>query len=347
METFSKILMKTLAGVFAILFVATTALAFVLYNAEQSVFNAELYKQALDEESVYQRLPELIAQELATAAQQPGRSDLLALFRNLSEDEWLGFVTQFLPPAELETLAEGAVTQVMAYLNGESDSAVLSLASLKTHLAAPEGISVIYGTLKVQPDCSLEQLTAIAMGQSEMILCNPPDTFLFIDLRPVVEAEIQAAVALVPDQVTIVSPDDIRLQDLQNLKTLRTIMYLSPLAPLLCLLAITVLAVRSFRDWLGWWGYPLLFSGLIGMLLSGMSRPLATWFFGIAMYPRLPENLPADVVDVCSDLMASVVHNALQPVVLEAGVMALAGLVMVAISILIRVRTKKRAANQG
>ena len=345
MESFSKVLANTLAGIFAALFVFTTALAFALYNVEQSAFDAELYKQALAEENIYQRLPELIARELTVAAQQPERSDMLVLFRNLSEDEWRTFITQLLPPTELRILAESGVTQIMAYINGESDSANLSLSSLKTHLASPDGVNAIYGVMKSQPDCSLEQITAMALGQVNPSLCNPPDTFLFVDLRPIIEAQIKAFVSLVPEQVTIISPDDARPQELRDLRILRTVMRLSPLAPILCLLLITVLAVRSFRDWLVWLGYPLLLAGLVSMLLGGVSGWLASGLFRFAVSPRLPETLSADIVDVFSDLMASIVHNALSPVVLQAGVVALAGLVMVALAMLIRM-LKTRSQNQ-
>jgi hypothetical protein len=341
METFSNVMAKTLAGIFAVLFVLTTVLAFALNSVERSAFDAELYKQALNEEYFYQRLPELAARELTIAAQQPERNDMLALFRNLSEDEWRIFVSQLFPPTELKTLAESAVTQIIAYINGETDTVALSLASLKAHLASPEGVNAIYGVMKAQPDCSLEQLSAMAMGQVNPALCNPPDTFLFVDLRPIIEAQIKTAVSLVPEQVTIISPNNTQPQDLQDLKTLRTIMRLSPLVPMLCLLLVTVLAIRSFRGWLVWWGYPLLLAGLFSMLLSGMSRSSATWFFGFAVSSRLPETLSADIVGVFSDLMASIVHNALQPVVKQAGVIALVGLVMVVFAFLIRATRHK------
>jgi len=64
-----KVLVVALAGIFALLFVVTTALAFALYSVEQSAFDADLYKGALAEERVYQRLSELTAQALAVAAQ--------------------------------------------------------------------------------------------------------------------------------------------------------------------------------------------------------------------------------------------------------------------------------------
>lgn len=341
MENSLRVLIGILAGFFAALFVASTVLAFALYNVEQSVFDADLYKQALLEEEVYLRLPELTAQALATAAQRPEGSGLLALFRNLSEEEWRRFVLELLPPDVLRILAEEAITQVMAYLNGESDVANLSLTSLKTYLQSPEGTSALYGMLKAQPDCSLEQLSAMALGQQALTLCNPPDTFLFVDLRPIFEAEIKAAVSLLPDQVTLISVDPARPRDLRNLKNLRLAMRLSPLLPVFCLLAIVVLAVRSFKDWLNWWGYPLLLAGFISMSLSVLSRPLASLTFQVFIAPVLPDAIPVEIVDVIKDLIATIVHNAVQPTLLLAGIIALVGLVMVALALF----TGRRSAN--
>jgi hypothetical protein len=343
MENSLKVFVRILAGFFAILFVLTTVLAFALYFIEQSAFDADLYKQALTEEKVYQRLPELTAHGLAIAAQGSNNS-MLSVFRNLSEEEWRVFVLDLLPPEQLRILAEDAVTQVMAYLNGESDVAVLSFANIKSYLQSPEGVNAIYGMLKAQPDCTLEQLTAMALGQQALTLCNPPDTFMFVDLRPIVEAEIRAAVSLIPEQVTLVSANSAKPRDLRALKNLRLGMRWSPLLPVLCLLAITVLAVRSVRGWLNWWGYPLLSAGFISLFLSALSRPLAAGVFQIFIVPFLPEALPPDIADVFRDLTATIVHNALQPTLLLAGVMALIGLIMIAVAFLLRGRPQKSLA---
>lgn len=342
METFSKIL----AGIFAILFVVTTALAFVLYNVEQSVFNAELYIQAFEKEDLYQRLPDLTAQALNAAAQEADSSNPLALLRNLSEQEWGIFMVELLPPAELEILAEDAVRQIMGYLNGENDEVALSLTNLKNHMGSPQGINAIYGILKAQPDCTAEQLTTMALGQQDMILCNPPDTLLFLDLRPIIESQIKAAVMFMPEQMVLISADANRAQELQDLKSLRTIIRLSPLFPMLCLLMITVLAVRSFKDWLNWWGYPLWLSGLFIMALIIFSGPLAAWIFQTFVAPVFPETLPLDILDMFESVVATIAYDAVQPTARIAGILILIGLIMVASVFVIRM-LKKRSVESG
>jgi hypothetical protein len=336
-----KRLLEILAVIAAILFVASTPVAFTLYSLERNVFDADLYIQALDEENVYQQLPTLTAQTFAIAAQRTDNAGILSIFRNLSIEEWQAMVIQLLPPDVLRALTADAVTQIMAYLNGERADAVLSLALLKAQMQSPEGINAVYGMLEAQPDCTVEQLTAMALNQQALTLCDPPDTFLFLDLRPIVIAQINGLMSLIPEQVTIISAGSSRPQYLQNLNDLRILMRLSPLFPILCLLIIPVLVVRSFPSWLNWWGYPLLFAGLISLFLSAISAPLSSLTFQLLFAPALPGVFPADLLEMFKGLTAAIVRNAIQPVLLVAGVMLLVGLVMVALGFLFRGRLRK------
>jgi hypothetical protein len=336
-----KRLLEILAVIAAILFVASTPVAFTLYSLERNVFDADLYIQALDEENVYQQLPTLTAQTFAIAAQRTDNAGILSIFRNLSIEEWQAMVIQLLPPDVLRALTADAVTQIMAYLNGERADAVLSLALLKAQMQSPEGINAVYGMLEAQPDCTVEQLTAMALNQQALTLCDPPDTFLFLDLRPIVIAQINGLMSLIPEQVTIISAGSSRPQYLQNLNDLRILMRLSPLFPILCLLIIPVLVVRSFPSWLNWWGYPLLFAGLISLFLSAISAPLSSLTFQLLFAPALPGVFPADLLEMFKGLTAAIVRNAIQPVLLVAGVMLLVGLVMVALGLLFRGRLRK------
>jgi hypothetical protein len=332
MKSFSKVL----AVFFAILFVVTTALAFVLYNLEQSLFDAELYLQAFEKENLYQRLPDLTAQVLDAAAQEADSNNPLTLLRNLSEEEWEVFMTELLPSAELETLSEDAVRQIMALVNGETDQVVLSLASLKNHMSSPQGIKAIFGLLKAQPDCTIEQLTNMALGQQEMTLCNPPETFLFVDLQPMIESQIKVAVSFIPEQVILVSPDANRTQEIQDLKGIRALLRLSPLVPIFCLLMITVLAVRSLGDWLNWWGYPLWLSGLFSIALIVLSGPLTAWVFRTFVVPVFPEALPLDILEMFEGVVSRIAYEAVLPTAKIAGLLILIGLIMVGLAFLFR-----------
>lgn len=336
-----KRLLEILALIFALLFVISTPLAFTLYSLERSVFDANLYIQAMDEENVYQQLPVLTAQTLALAAQQPNPNVLLSVFRNLSVEQWQGLIVQILPPPVLRVLTVDAVTQVIAYLNGEQAEAVLSLSILKTHMQSPEGINAINLLLDAQPDCTVEQLTAMALNQQALTLCDPPDTFLLFDLRPILAAQINTLLSLIPEQVTLIPAGLARPQYLNYLRDLRVLMRLSPLFPLLCLAVIAVLVVRSLRGWLNWWGYPLLLAGILSLFLTVISAPLASLIFQLLFLPALPAFFPADMTEMFRSLTAAIVRNALEPALLFAGAIMLAGLVMVMLGFLLRGRIQR------
>lgn len=336
-----KYFSRTLAGIFTILFVATAALAFVGYSLEQSLFDPELYIQAFEKEDLYQRLPELTAQALNAAAQEADPGNPLALFRNLSEGEWEVFMAELFPPAELENLAEDAVRQIVAYINNDRDEVVLSLMGLKAHMGSPQGIDAMYGILKAQPDCTVEQLTTMALGQQEMVLCNPPETFLFLDLRPIIDSQIRAAVMFIPEKMTLISADASKTKELQDLITLRTLIRLSPLLPMFCLLMITILAVRSLGSWLNWWGYPLLFAGIFSILLSAVSGPIAVWLFQNFVARVFPESLPLNVLGMFKGVVATIAYGAVGPAVKAAGIIAIVGLIMVVSAQLFRKKLAK------
>jgi hypothetical protein len=338
MQISSKTLISVLAILFAVLFVGSMAVAFALYNMEQSVFNADLYIRALDEENVYQRLPELTAQALSMASQRPERNGMLSLFRNLSDQEWQTLVTELFPPEVLRNIAADTITQIMAYLNGQTNQVVLSLVNLKTYLQSPEGVNAVYGMLKAQPDCTAEQLTAMALNQQALTLCNPPDTFMFVNLRPIIETGIKNTIALIPEKVILVSTNGNRAQTLRDLQALRLFMRLSPLVPLLCLLAITALIVRSLHSWLTWWGYSFLAAGLVSMFLSMLSGPITSLIFRLFIVPALPEALPPDMIGIFRDLTATIVRDTVRPTLLVAGITAMIGLIMVALTFLLRKR---------
>ena len=177
---------------------------------------------------------------------------------------------------------------------------------------------------------------AMAMGQQNVSLCRPPDSFLLFDLRPFIESEIKAAVSLVPEQVNLASEGVDHEGELQALQSLRIVMRLSPLLPVLCLLMVTVIAVRTLRDWLNWWGYPFILAGLVSIGVTAFSGTLSARLFYSFVAPAFPENLPPGIFAMFEDVVASIAYGAVQPAIRIAGIMVLLGLLMVAAVFLFR-----------
>ena len=64
LATIFNFIAKSIATLFAALFVITTILVLLLLNFEHTLFNAETYKRALIENKVYQGVPALVAEEV-------------------------------------------------------------------------------------------------------------------------------------------------------------------------------------------------------------------------------------------------------------------------------------------
>jgi hypothetical protein len=66
MKSFFRILARTIAAIFAILFVFTLPVVLLVVNIERQFLDSEIYKKALNQEEVYRALPALLSQTLAS-----------------------------------------------------------------------------------------------------------------------------------------------------------------------------------------------------------------------------------------------------------------------------------------
>jgi len=65
---------KFLAGVCAVLFIITGVLALLFFNVERKAFSSATYKQAFEEENLYERMPQVLAIALSTSLAEKERA---------------------------------------------------------------------------------------------------------------------------------------------------------------------------------------------------------------------------------------------------------------------------------
>jgi hypothetical protein len=116
MDKFFNGLRKFLAGICTILFVVATGIALLAFNAERRLFNAQLYLRAFENQGLYERLPSLAAEALASsgglnscennpiACGQEGRSpEAQACLENaLGKEVYQSLVRNVRPPTQAE-----------------------------------------------------------------------------------------------------------------------------------------------------------------------------------------------------------------------------------------------------
>jgi len=325
-DTIKKIL-KWTAGVCAILFVISGVIALLLFNIERKTFSAETYKRAFEEQNLYERMPRFLA--LALSASVTGNGNANPILNILSTDDWEMSIQSLLPPEELKAITDNALDSTFDYLNGKTDSAVISLVPLKSHFTGASGVEAVTQLLRTQPDCTTEQLAQIALSAlagGDLILCNPPAEVMNL-ITPMIGTQLQFMMPAFPDQITIISgeksktPEDPRIK----LNWVRLSMKLTLIFPLLFLTAVTILAVRSLNEWLSWWGWSFFMTGGISLFIALLGAPVIGFIIRGIMQNRVSDFVPPILISAMQEAVSEVARQVLKPVAIEGLILLLTG----------------------
>ncbi len=332
------VIARVLAVLSAVLFVLTALAALVLFNVERRAFDPATYKRALANQDFYQKLPTLLGDLLAKNI----GDDAPAFARRMTAENWKTLVGALLPQPELQAMTEDIFNQVFAYLNGETQTPQISLAPLKQSLAGPAGLEAALTIIRSQPPCTLEQIAKVLTDFGRE-LCNPPQEMLDI-LRPIIHAQLQATADALPNEAPLVGSANNPSQPdpLKGLRALRLMMRLSPLLPFALLLVITLLVVRTLNDWLSWWGWPLLVTGFLGMLVGFSGAPLFRSLIERPISQRAAINLPPEIAKAVRGVVDAALREMLKPAGWEAFILLLLGLAMILVAVHLTRREKKK-----
>ena len=334
---------KTLAALCAVLFVFAGGITLLAFNIERKAFSSATYKQAFEDQRLYERMPQVLAATLqATISQNPNAFPFL---KELSVEDWQTTIAALLPPEELRALADAALDSTFDYVNNRTNTIVISLLPVKAQLAGPSGVDVIKQFLKTQPDCTVEQLTQMGLGflGGNIALCNPPEQAIGL-VEPLIQSQMQTITAAFPDQVTVFSSTDSRSQSdpRYSLHLVRSTIHFLPFFVFLLFLAIAIFAIRDFRDLFVWWGWPLLILGGISALLGLIASPLIGALLQILIEAQGIAFLPPVLASSIAETASTVARQMLVPVAIQGFVIAFVGLVMVVIGIVLTRREREQ-----
>jgi hypothetical protein len=265
----------------------------------------------------------------------------------LTVEDWQNSIVLLLPPEELKGMANNALDATFDYLNGRTNSAVISLLPVKAHLAGESGLQLVLQILRRQPACTVEQLTQMALGLSggQIVLCNPPEQAIGL-MMPFIQSQLQSMTTMFPNEVTFISgaasgtPDDPRLE----LNAARSAVKLALFLPVLFLFGIAVFAVRSLVDWLTWWGWPLMFAGGIGVLVALFGSPVIGGILQLVIQNQGAILIPPVLASSIAETASAVVREMLAPVVIEGLILGIVGLGMVVVATFLAAREAKNKA---
>jgi hypothetical protein len=318
-----------IAAVCALLFILSIIAVLLLINIEAKAFSSATYKAAFEEQRLYERMPVILATALTSTM---GDSiSAVPFLRTMTVEDWQNTITVMLPQEELKAIANNALDATFGYLNGTTNSAAISLLPVKAQLAGPSGMDVVLQILSLQPACTAEQLTQMALGLlgGEIALCNPPPEAIGF-MTPFIQSQLQTMTTIIPNEVTFIpgtlsgTPDDPRLR----LNAIRSAIKWTPFLPLLLLIGITVFAVRNLADWLMWWGWPLAIAGAGSVLIGLVGSPLVGWILQLFIQNQATILIPPVFMSSLAETTSAVAREMLTPVLIQGAILGIVGLGM-------------------
>lgn len=332
--------MRTLGQLFAaicaVLFVVSTVLVLLLFNIERKAFSSATYKQAFEDQRLYERMPAILATTLTTYMTESGIS--MPFLQFLTVEDWQNNIATLLPPEELKAMSNNALDATFDYLNGRSNSAVVSLVPIKTQLAGEPGVQLVLQILRRQPACTAEQLTQMALGVfgGQIALCNPPEQAIEL-MMPFIQGQLQTVTTLFPNELTLISsaasgtPQDPRVR----LNAIRSGIRLTLFIPLVFLFGIAVFAVRSLKDLCTWWGWPLLFAGGISVIVALLGAPVIGGILRLVIQTQGAFLIPPALAAALGETASAVARQMLIPVIVQGLIITAVGVGVLAVAILV------------
>ena len=356
---------RVFAILFSILFVITAFISILLINIRNQAFNPETYKQALIESGIYERLPELVGEQIVysvirnpciqnpTNCTEEQSASTPAYLSSVDVSEWAGIISKLVDPDWFKIQLESAIDQVMVFLitPGQPLKLEISLVELKTRLGGEDGYQAIVALLNSLEPCTTGDLlnlpSAMLNGDdlTQLPLCRPSETVLKLGDAAIRSSLIGIADKL-PDNTstffntTANSPGTGLVTAQRTLQMLRMAANITPVIPLLILLVITLLVVRSFRSFLKWWGVPLVAVAALCFLSTLLITPLAR----AMLVPLSVQGLAPELVEVVKTAIMAAVGSFNGSLIVQAGFLCFFGCLMILVSFLIRPKSETMSA---
>jgi len=278
-----------LAVLCAFLFVFVAALTLFLFIADRTLLSAGAYKQALRGQNVYERMPELIAEQLIyQETHASGGEGLAPELKRLTQSDWEIMISEILTADALQTQAESVIDQLFVYVNtpGKPLKLKVSLVDFKQKLDGEEGFRATMHIIDAQPDCNSEEWAVfIASGSyqfEDVPFCRPPNEVVAAS-EPYIRDALHDLTTAIPNETYLennatASNRTTRTDDGRDeLQRVRRWIWLSLCLPVGLILLTAVFGVRSFTGCGLWLGLPMMFTGLFTFTAALITWMLPGW----------------------------------------------------------------------
>lgn len=314
-----RFLARFLAVVFALAFVVTAVIAVVLRPVGTKMLDPQTYKDVVREEKVAERVPELLADTIATSVETAKAADanfhktgdVLGFLSNFDREEMQELLQSVLPADYVSSQLDGTIDQTFLYLNTDAaaPSIRISVVDLKQRLSGGVLEDAYVKMLKRMPPCEGDP------GVLPISSC--PSEEQMPEVRRQFRQKIASSVKDLPDSFDVFqqapSADTQRaftmMADFRNrVRKFATVAKWAWVVPAALLLAVMVFGVRSLRGFLLWGGVPCLLAGMGSMLFAfpGAAAAMGNVFFDVVVAPQLPAGSPVLAFEFVIGLVSSV-----------------------------------------
>jgi hypothetical protein len=361
MEEQAHPIAKVFTVLLAILFVITAVTSIFMVNSIKFAFDPEVYKQALSSTGVYDRLPELIGEQIVyslnrnpcvqdpTTCTEEQLNATPAYLSSVDASEWTMILSGLVDSDWLKIQMESVIDQVLGFLStpGQPLHLDISLVEFKTRLGGEAGYQAIVNLFNSLEPCAFGDMLNILSATvglddlSSVSLCRPSESVLTLG-EGAIRDSLKVVADKLPDNTSILVEkampgfESSLAVTQRSLQLLRTLALLSPIIPLCLLLIITLLVVRSLKSFLKWWGIPIVSVAGITFICSLLFTPLirtivSTRVNTVGLAPEWIEAIRAAILQVTDSFRDSL--N------LQAGILLAVGCLMLIASALVRPRS--------
>jgi hypothetical protein len=368
---------KTIAVGCAILFIISALSALILFNLQSHYLNPDTYTTVLDQQEVYDRLPAILAEQIAYSMTynpclenpeeceggNPGEDEDNGpppYLKNLDVGDWERMFSIILTPEWTKSQSENILDQFFNFLDSDEQKLTItvSIVGLKENLAGQKGMEFIRILIDAQPPCTetlLDLIIEAAAGDfspDQLLLCRPPE-WVMDELAPTMEAALDLVIDDLPDQIVLrksvfvedenASTSSFIDRPQKTFQAVRTLMRFSPILPSIFLVLITLFAVRSLKDLLFWWGIPFMVVGVSVLGMGLFARPLMDWGLETFILNRIQGTIDPGILELIVDSIELLIQSYVRLIANQSALIAYLGIIMTGVGLLTTYKSDTRS----
>lgn len=351
MKSNTKLIFRAIAVIFMILAVVSAVLSITAVNVMTRLFDVSIYKKAFIDTQTYNRLPDLIAQQIVAMpvmkpcqnggqdCDQIASNTIVNIFISSTPEARKALFDILLKPEYLQKQIEPILGELFTQTYSDRINLVIPLVEIRRTLQSDEAYHAFINLILGLKSCNFKELTDLGLTNpnniqlKKMPYCKPPAFYLPISVvQNVIRKEYDAWVSLLPETISLELkiPGGTRLSEILTTETqietkIHLIGYLGIAIPLVFLLLATGLVVRSLKGFFLWWGIPLLITGILGLLLGLTIKWIIDLYILPNLYLTLSENLIVGLKTLAGEIVQTVAAGITTSIMIQSGIITASG----------------------